>query len=359
VHRITGDFSMKKLIPVLGLALSFSVYADIDYSRCNQSMIMSGLSVNSDGKIVASPFYDVQNIKTEGKKETYTLKPKSGGGFGTWSSAPMKVVIERDDQGRVVQTVVGESQPNEKWIKEYKSNQAKMMGIFNSGTYEPSVYFDPNAGERADGGSPRFIPVSELSKKDLLIMGIDLSPEDLKKMQKQWKKDKKTQKKLADAYEKVYQSPQFIPMGTTSNFEFVEGACVPSLITSSTYSEKFKTVNPYTIYSKNDCEQVEKVYQKHQKKISECQSYEAKEMSQDWSTIYGTQMGGMGGYGMGVGMGMGFGGYGGYGGGSSMSQLQMKKMNCDMYKNGGGFGIVGGSGSGASSSSSQSKTSNQ
>jgi hypothetical protein len=144
---------------------------------------------------------------------------------------------------------------------------------------------------------------------------------------------------------------------TTSSFEFIEGACVPSLITSGTYSEKFKTVNAYTIYSKNDCEQVEKVYLKHQKKISECQNYESKEMDKDWHTIYGTQMGMGGGYGMPVGMGIGYGGYG-YSSGP-MNQLAQKKMNCDMYKNGAMMGgYVGGSSSG-SSSPSQSKTSNQ
>jgi len=146
---------------------------------------------------------------------------------------------------------------------------------------------------------------------------------------------------------------------TSSHFEFVDGACVPTLMTSNAYHEKFKTVTTTTTYSKQECEQVETVFLKHQKKMNECQSYEAKEMQKDWSTIYGGSMNGMSGYG--IGMGMGFGGYGGYGmGGSSMSQLQQKKNLCDMYKSmGGPGGYVGGVNGGISSGSSSSKASNQ
>ena len=353
----------KFIVPVLA-TLSLSAFADTDYSRCNSNFITSGISINNDSKVVpSSPFIEISDIKTEGKKETYTIKGKNGAnpGFQYGGGTGTTVSVIRDDQGRIASVIIGDEKPNDKSIKEYKSNMASMMGTFASGTYEPSVYFDPNAGERADGGTPRYIPVSQLSKKDLLTMGIDLSPEDLKKMQKQWKKDKKTQKKLADAYAKIYQSPQqYIPMGTSAHFEFVDGSCVPSLITSNAYYEKNKTVSTSTVYSKNECEDIERVFLKHQKKMTECQSYEAKEMAQDWNTIYGSSMSGIGGgYGMGMGVGMmGFGGYGGFGGGSSMSQLQMKKMNCDMYKNGSFGGYVGGSASG-SSTSSQSKTSNQ
>jgi len=184
---------MKKLIPLLAMTASLSAFAaDVDYSRCNQSLMMSGLSVDNDGKIQSSPYFEISDIKTEGKKETYTVKGKNGGMMGGYPGTSSSTIsIVRDDQGRIILATTGDSKPSDKAIKEYKSNMAKMMGSFASGTYEPSVFFDPNAGERGDGGSPRFIPVSQLSKKELLTMGIDLSPEELKKMQKQWKKDKK------------------------------------------------------------------------------------------------------------------------------------------------------------------------
>jgi hypothetical protein len=204
------------------------------------------------------------------------------------------------------------------------------------------------------------VPLSRLTSDQAEEVGID-NVEELKRLRQQWKKDKKTTRKLRDGYKKIVaRSSLVIPLGSEAEFDIQDGVCIPKSISSRFYNSKSGQVNTFPVSSRERCEKIKSVYQRHRAKIVECGDV-SRRVNEDYfkevgmsgmggfgsadgssvgGAVHGSMLGGaypagglMGGYlagGMGGGMypGGGF-GMGMYGSGSDLGFIQGQSMMCE------------------------------
>lgn len=311
---------MKKTLVISSLLLSSFAFADVDYSRCLMASGLYGATIDNDGKLQPSQWQKLKDMKTEGKKETYTFENHMAFGGNPLTT---EVVIERDDQGRVIKASTGGDKMDPKALKQYKDIMVQssvtpmggygMGGYFGSGmptqspdfmTHEPQFFVDG-----------KIIPLSKLSKEQAKKAGFDGNIENLQKLKQQWRKDKKVVKKIKDGYSKIIEkSAMMVPMGQEAEFEIKDGVCLVKNTTTKNYNTKTKEVVKTPGVSRETCEEIQKIHKKYQAKLNECQDVQMK-VSQEYFekkifANYGSMGGGyVGGYVGGIVGGMG-GGYG-------------------------------------------------
>lgn len=392
---------MKFLFLTLAVAMPFAAMA-VDYSRCNFPF---EVQVDPEGKVTPNAWLEASNISTEGNRTTMTLRPKqqSGGGIIISGGAPTRIVIERDDQGRIVSMTSGGERPSDATIRQYRQMQtggyvAGSQGGFGlPGGYGGGGY---NVGGLGLGflvpvrrsGSTEMVRADQLTDSDLNQIGVrGIKATELRSGAQEWSRNSKTQSALRQL--QTYSQNNFpfnIPVGTSHQYTFVEGACMPDKISSMTYSSATDRVESQTYYDREDCQHVKTGWERHSAKVNECRNYDSNEISVEynrlvadghiqpmqgglWGGSQGGYVGGMvgggvGGYGgMGAGSGSGYGGgymsynpYMGIGGfgGSPKENLERNYQMCQMYErswNQGGVvgGYQGGSAGGSSGSAIQ------
>lgn len=314
---------MKKLLVVSGLMLTGLAGADVDYSRCvmaGSGMYGYGFSVDNDGNFQASPYQKVKSKSTEGKKETYVLESQGFMGGNTEST----IILERDDQGRIIKMSTGGDKVDAKTIKQYKEmmvNSSLMsvggfsgygygMGYGYYGAYNPYSQQGFMTQEPQFFVDGKMIPLSKLSKDQAKRAGFDGNIEQLQKLKSQWRKDKKAVKKLKDGYTQAFEASALVmPLGNEAEFEIKDGVCLVKNIAYKSYNTKTKEMMKTPGISREACEEVQKVSKKYQTKLAECAQTSNKAQMELWENTKSMQKGGMGVAGF-------YGGYpGGYAGG--------------------------------------------
>ncbi len=274
------------------LALSSGVMAaDIDYSRCGGPLGFSG-RFDNDGKLQPASGMSITSQKTEGKTETYVLEgtlnnPYGGfggamagygggamGGFGggiglggpyggqTFKSKT-EIKIERDDEGRIVKMTSGGDKVDPAYVEQMKGMYS---GLNFSGHSEPSVWVNSN-------NQPHIVPVSKLTQDQAKEIGYEGDWNEIKRLQGQWKKDKKSLGKIQNGYaELLKNAPVSIMLGEQDEFDFQDGACVLKNKGQRFYNSKTKEVSVVQGMSREQCNEVGTLYTKYQRQISDCSS---------------------------------------------------------------------------------------
>lgn len=382
---------MKKFL-LATLALSTAAFADTDYSRCS---MMSGYQIDHENKVVPGPGATIKSQRTEGNKETIVFEQSIG-----TRKYQTEASFERDAQGRVVRVISGGDRPSAQTIQRYRENMVNssvMSAGFSSGmnedgrtnfmSQEPTFFLrkrSAQTGENAPApaqtstqggfvggfGDYEMVPLSRLTQEQAREVGIE-NVEELRRMRDQWRRDRRTSQKLRQGYETVVsRSSLVIPLGTDTEFEIVDGVCLPKATSQRYFNSQANQVYSVQTSSRANCDKVQSVYRRHERKIKECND-ESMAIQQDYmremfpapttreggsesgSATGGTHggMGGMvggiaggyvagygggmyGGYGMGMGMGYMGGMYGmGMYMGGDMNSVSMQNMMCEWTYN--------------------------
>lgn len=371
IISIQGDPMKKFFLVSLALASSMAFAAEVDYSRCT---MFAGVQLDHDGKVVPNQFQTIKSQKIDGNKEHIVFESS----YGT-QKFQTEVTLERDAQGRVVKSVSGGERPSEKTLKQYRDVMVEgavtmapmatgsMGGFGQQGfmTREPSYWVKkkktnsteaaPQESRNPYGGlfdqNYEMISLSKLNAEQAKEVGID-DVEELKRLRQQWKKDKRTTRKLRDSYKKVVErSSLVVPLGSEAEFDIQDGVCVPKSLSSRIYNGQSGQVNTIPVSSRERCEKIRNVFKRHERKIQEC-GESNRQVTQDYfKELYGeggVVGGAAGGYVAGASAGMtggmylaggiaggmmgGFGGgmYGGYGMGGMYPGMMPFTMGADM-----------------------------
>lgn len=338
---------MKKLIIVSGLLISGFSLADVDYTRCVVAAGGAygyGHSVDNDGNFIPSPYQKIKSKATEGKKETYVLEAT---GMGPHTETT--VVIERDDQGRIVKMGTGSEKIDAKAIKQFKeimvNSSLTSVGLMSGygymgGSYSPQGFMSQEPQFYVDG---KMIPLSKLSKDQAKQAGFDGNIDQLQKLKTQWRKDKKAVKKLREGYAHAFEeSALMMPVGSEAEFEIKDGVCLVKNVAYKSFNTKTKEMIKTPGISREACEEVQKVNKKYQTKLAECAQLQNKASVELWENTKSMQKTGFG-----MGGGYGFGGLnggiaGGMGGGYTLSD----SFQCEMLYGVGPIQMSGGTVSG-------------
>jgi hypothetical protein len=166
--------------------------------------------------------------------------------------------------------------------------------------------------------------------------------EDLyKEMKQKMKRDKKSAAKIEKGLKELSEkSTPVYYLGQEAELEIKDGVCTPKSIATRMYHTKDNSVQTQKTFTKEACEEVEKLHLKHKEKIAKCDenSLEVmKDMGQNYEKLkdLSSSFGGYGGMGMGGGY---FGGFGYSPFGGQQSQLTTMKNYCQMMLGGSQFG---------------------
>ena len=224
-------------------------------------------------------------------------------------------------------------------------------------------------------GRTEMVAVNDLTDNDLQQIGVrDMRASELKSGVGEQNRSRRTQQAMGQIQQ--YASAHYpfsIPVGTSHQYTYVDGVCMPDTISAMNYSSLSDRVESITNYNRSDCQQVKAAWQRHESKVNECRGLDATlateyqrlvseghiQPQQNFAGgMVGGYVGGMaGGY---VGGGMGYNPYsgGGIGGGfmgsyaSDRQRLEWQQSMCGMYETSwaqSGGGVLGGSSGGGAS----------
>lgn len=338
---------MKKLA-VLSCLISIQAYAGVDYSKCSSPM--SGVSFDSDGQVVLGPGQKIKSKSTDGNKETYVINSDYSA-FGGTGNNDQKITIERDKQGRVINMITGGDSLTESEIQKLKQTQLEwqvsstvtgadmafgnfqsMGGFGHPLMQKTTISMEPMYFVKNKDGNVVYKKLRDLSKDEYKQMG--LNAEEFSDLKKKVRSDKRLTNKFRKSLKKIQDksSPVFY-LGQESHFEIKDNTCFPVEVSTRMYHSSDKTIKNIPQFSKEACDEVDKIYAKHKSKIATCDGI-ASDISKDLQENYKSLSklnSGIGGYGMGIGY-PGGGMMGGFGIASATSgQLGQLKMSCDMY----------------------------
>jgi len=339
---------MKKLA-LLTCILSTQAIAGVDYSKCSNPM--TGMGLDSDGQVLLAPGQTIKSKSTDGNKESYVINSDYSA-FGGTGNNDTKITIERDKQGRVISMKTGGDSLSDKEIEKMKQlqlewqvsssvsgadmafgNYTSLGGIGYPTQQNQTMNTDPMFYVKDDKGNSVYKRLKDLTKKQQNQIGFD--EESFKDLKKKARKDKKLVNKIRKSLKKIQdKSEPVFYLGQESQFEIKDNTCYPVEVSTRMYHTADKSIKLNPQFSKEACEEVDKIYAKHKSKIATCDTI-ARDISKDLNQNYeklskvNSSMGGYGlGYpGMGMGMGYGIGGFGSVTGG----RLAQLKSSCDMY----------------------------
>ena len=365
---------MKNALIVSAMLASSFASAAVDYSHCQQALMMEGLHIDHEGKISvpfgfqANPDVSEATAGLNGQSsQTYTYKSQMLDLKG--KPIEKKIQVTKDKDGNIVFVNTAQSKLEPQTLQMHK--QMALQGAVHSGLTFDSLTYDPFV--QVGGSTPgqqfaqgNYVQLSKLSKEQAKQFGVDI--DELRKLRREVKKDKKTLKKIADGYERLLdKSHMMIPNGSEMAFEVKDGVCKVNGVTKVLHDTKAKVNHAGQSLNAERCEKVNKISSKYKKELESCSQSNMKmnqELYSEGGMVGGINGGGMaggyiggaaGGYNpyMGGGYGYGMGGYGMMGG--------SEVWDCQAYFGegfGGGMagGYVGGMGSGSSSSNKKSST---
>jgi|GEM_PF-6243785 len=381
-----------KFLALLALALPLSAWS-VDYSRCNFPF---EVQVDPEGKVTPSLWMEASNISTEGNRTTMTVRPKQqSGGIIVGSNEPKRIVIERDDQGRITSITSGGERPSDATLRQYRQMQSNPYGGYVAGSqggvglaggYGGGAGYSTgfNIGSVGLGflvplrrnGTTEMVKAEQLNDTDLTQIGIrGIKAAELRTGAKEWSRNGKTQAALRQIQTYAQTNYPFsIPVGTSHQYTFVDGACMPDKLSTMSYSSATDRVESQTYYDREDCQHVKTGWERHSAKVNECRAYDNNQISVEYNRLVadghiqptqggyvGGMVGGMqGGY-VGGGIvaggnggaessasGAGFGGgyspyMGGVWGGSPRENLERNYQMCQIYERSWNQSFQGGS----------------
>lgn len=339
---------MKLKLFVTTLTLMSAVaYAEVDYSRCTGASGMWGVSLDSEGKLASNPYQKIVNKTTEGKIEKYDIENEYPDYKGGIIKSKTQVTLERDDQGRVVKMQTGGDKLDKKNLEMMKKFQLQgqvSMAMMSAGSYGTAMG-EPTYYVKDKDNKSTFKKLSDLSKEER--SQVNISEEAFKEMKQKAKQEKKSASKIEKGLKEIQdKSFPVYYLGQESEFEITDGVCKPKSVSQRMINTKDNSIVKNKVFSKESCEEVQKLYVKHKEQISKCESSNAlvaKDLYQEHEKIKdvmggqysmggypgggmgGGYVGGMYGGGMVGGMGGGFGGYG-----PQSNTLTYLKNYCDM-----------------------------
>lgn len=272
---------MKKLFLVtLALASSMALAEDIDYSRCD---MFTGMRLDHDGKPVLFAGQSIKSQKREGNKDTYVIESS----FGKEKYETI-YSFEKDEQGRVIKAVTGGDRPSEKDLKRYRESMSD-WAAYSAGGYEPSFWVQRKKTDKPSTDAnpymdPNFemVKLSKLTEAQAKEVGIE-NAEELKRQRGQWKKDRRTARKLKESYSKLLGRNSLVyPLGSEAEFEIQDGACVPKSMSTRYYNSRSGQVNTFLTSSRDKCDKIRAIYQRNAQKVQECGELDRKIMGEVW-----------------------------------------------------------------------------
>jgi hypothetical protein len=396
---------MKYLFLTLAVTMPLAALA-VDYSRCNFPM---EVQVDAEGKVTPNSWLQASDIVTEGNRTTMTVKPKqqNGGIIIGNGSEPKRIVIERDEQGRIVSITSGGERPSATTILRYRQMQTYPGGGYVSGVqggYGAGGFSPFNMGANYGinflvpvrrNGSTEMVKPEQLNDADLQQIGIrGITAAQLQTGAREQTRDTRTQTALRQL--QTYSQANYpftIPVGSSHQYTFVDGACMPDKLSTMSYSSATDRVESQTYYDREDCQHVKTGWERHSAKVEECRTYDNNQIAIEYNRLVadghiqemqGGYVGGMaggyvgggvggmaggfgssegsgtsGGSGSGYGGGMGYMSYNPYmtgmWGGSPRDNLERNYQMCQMYERSWNYtqgGVVGGMQGGSSSGAS-------
>lgn len=360
---------MKNLLVVTAMIASSYAMADVDYSHCQKALIREGIQVTPQGDLSA-PFGFQENpdksapVQTAtGSEQVYTYKGHQLGLNG--KPVEKKILVKRDQDQNIIGVTTSQAKIDAHTVQWYK--QLALNGAIHSGLTPDSYTYDPMvtvSAPDAQNMMGKQVPLSKLTKEQAKQFGVDI--DDLRKLRRQVRKDKKAMKKLADGYTKLLdKSNMILPNGMEVSMEIKDGICQVNSLAQIGHDVKAKKNVSGHVLNRERCEAVNKISAKYKSQLDSCAETNMKMMSELYPApqqgIVGGVNGGaypaapMGGMGMGMGIGypVGFGGgfgYGGYGQGAETFECQQVfgELSMGGYIGGAASGSAGGYGSGSS-----------
>lgn len=366
---------MKRNVLLATLTLmSFSAFADVDYSKCMTAAGLWGTNIDKDGNFTPHSYQKIVNKSSEGKVDRYEIESEFPNYGGTGSTKHKTLItLEKDDQGRVVKVQTGGDKMDKKSIETMKKfqlqgqvNMTMMNANIQNGQfgYGLGPFGEMTYAVKDKDAKIAYKKLSELNKEERAQVG--MSEELYKEMKQKARLDKKSSAKIEKGLKDLQaKSTPVYYLGQEAELEFKDGVCSPKNVSQRLYHTKDGTVHKNTTFTKEGCEEVQKLFVKHRDSIAKCDQskldiskdiYQNHDKIKDIMAGQGT-FGYAGGYGGGMVGGMG-GGYvagsgGGYPGGympmgnpfGDYGSLTYMKSYCDMmvgemkFGYGGGFGI--------------------
>ena len=311
---------MKKIIlATIALSATSAFAVDVDYSRCR---MYAGVELNHEGRVQSNAWQKIKSQRTEGNKEFLVLESPGYNG----NKFELQVTLERDAQGRVIKSTMGGETPTQDQIKQYREmmvNGAVMMGpgmmqMQGQGGFmssEPTYFVRKRTapalapGETARpfdltnrnnlntyGMDPNYelVPLSRLTQDQAREAGIE-NGEELRRLRSQWRRDRRTTDRIRDGYRQVVgRSALAIPMGTENEFDIQDGVCLPKKSSSRVYNSLSGQVNTYPTSSRENCDKIKTIYQRHERKINECNQASQQVTNDYFREMYQGLVGGSG-----------------------------------------------------------------
>jgi hypothetical protein len=289
--------ALMKMLALLALALPLSAWS-ADYSRCNFPF---EVQVDAEGKVTPSPWMEASNIVTEGNRTTMTVKPKQQqSGNIIFAGEPKRIVVERDEQGRITSITSGGERPSAKTILQYRQMQnypggyvSGVQGGFGGGGISLGANY--NAGGFGLGflvpvrrnGSTEMVKPEQLSDADLQQIGIrNITASQLQNGAKEHARDARTQTALRQL--QTYSQTNYpfnIPVGSSHQYTFVDGACMPDKLSNMSYSSATDRVESQTYYDREDCQHVKTGWERHSSKVEECRAYDNNQIAIEYNRL--------------------------------------------------------------------------
>lgn len=337
-----------KLRPLLAMLAVFSTsaFADVDYTRCGYAAGLYGTTLDNDGQLKLSPNQKLVNKTTEGKVEKYTVETNLSVYGGNYPASKSAITIERDDKGQVVKVILGGDKLDKKSIDSMNKMGLHVQATnavmpFGLPAYNPysnvfnSVGTEPVYSVKNKQGQLTYKNLTQLTKDERAQVGLS---EDLyKEMTQNWKKDKKSMQKIEKGLKHFQDKmkPSYL-IGQEAEFDIQDGVCTPRVAKQRFYNTVDGTIGTKAFFSKEACEEVSKLYEKHKEKLAKCDetnmtvSTDMAVANDKIKDLYNTATFGLGSGGLGFsglsGSAYGGGMFGGYG---TSSQLGFMKINCD------------------------------
>jgi hypothetical protein len=312
----------------LALSLPLSAWA-VDYSRCS---FPYEVSVDPEGRVTASQWYEASNIVTEGRRTTMTVRLNNSYGQ---PNEPKRVVIERDEQNRIISVTAGGDRPSDETIRRYRQGFGGYPGGSIGGLVggvSTGSRLGPNFGSQGldflvpvrRNGTTQMVAARDLTDSDLQTIGVrNVRAEQLKSGVQERTRNSQTQRAMQqiESYAQ-FNYPFSIPVGTSQQYSYVDNTCAPDKMSTMAYSSATDRVEANTFYDREDCQHVKAGWDRHVAKLNECRNYENNEVSIEYNRLVADghiqpqQWGLVGGMtGGGFSQGGSVGGYGGLSGG--------------------------------------------
>ncbi len=293
-----------KMFALLALALPLSAWS-VDYSRCSFPF---EVQVDPEGAVTPSSWFQASDIRTEGNRTTMTVRPKPQPNFNGGvvvvgpQQEPKRIVIERDDQGRIIAMTSGGERPSDATIRQYRQmqnypgggyvagSQGGLVGGYgggiNIGSMSPSLGLGFLVPLRRNG-TTEMVKAEELTDSDLTQIGVrGIKATELRAGAQEWSRSSKTQLALRQIQD--YSNNNFpfgIPVGVSHQFTFVDGACMPDKISHMTYLSSTDRVESQTIYDREDCQHVKTGWERHIAKMNECRAYDNNQIAVEYNRL--------------------------------------------------------------------------